>query len=76
MAFDIDNVMLIEFVKHYTQDIAVPMVALFNGRRTDEAKALEAIHTYGIGESLDVVIITKRQYENVFLTDTRDFKKE
>ena len=65
--FDIKNISMIE----YTQVIGehkFKYVALFNDTRTTEQEARHVIKTNTLG-SKDVIIISKEQYINVFMSD-------
>ena len=68
MKFDSENIMLIEFVKAYG-DTEIPMVALFNKTKVSEAEVHAAIDTYGIGEPQNIIIISKSQFESVFMRE-------
>ena len=69
MKFDKNNIMMIEFDKFYPNDYKITMVALYNKTKITDKEARKAIKTYGIGESPNVIIITKKQYENVFMNE-------
>jgi hypothetical protein len=61
--------MKVEYTKSYGKDIYQEQkVALYNKLRVSEQRVNEVIDLDGIGEPPDVILITKQQYENVFLT--------
>lgn len=63
--FNKDDIIRIDFEQKYGK-IKIEYVALYNNTKTTEQEALEAIETYGIGNNENVIIISKKQFENVF----------
>ena len=62
--FDKNRIMKIEFTERY-DGLEVEYVALFD-KDTPEEEARMAIELHGVDISINVIIITKKQFENVF----------
>ena len=56
---DEDNIMMIEFIKYGF----IEMVALFNAAKTTKKEAHEEIE---LGIQIKTIIVSKKQFENVF----------
>jgi len=56
---------MIEFDEHCSSSV-IPMVAIYHEDAATEEDVQAAIQTFGIGESNNVLIISKQLYNNVF----------
>jgi len=66
--FDKENIMMIEYDEKYGRLGAVSMIALYNQTKITEAD-VEQVIAGGVSEHLNkVILITKSQYENVFMS--------
>jgi hypothetical protein len=64
--FDKKNIMKIDFIKSFG-NYNIAMVALYNQKNISESDVIKAIEHHGVTENNNVVIMTKVQFENVFL---------
>ena len=60
--FNKEDIRIIEFTNHYGI-VDIEMIALFNTTKCTEQEALEEIE---IEQPIKTIIITKKQFENVF----------
>ena len=63
------NIATLEFEQKHPGNINLPMVALYNEAKISKANVEKAIANYGISDPPNIIIISKAQYESVFLDD-------
>lgn len=69
--FDEKNLMRIEYINEYSKNCKVEMIALYNKRRITEEDVLKAVELEGIETNSNVIFMTKKQFENIFLAEDK-----